>query len=129
MIDRAISRAARWILICAVLAPCTAAPAEQKKAGNDAASLAGDWEYTINGPVKMVLHLQVGADDALAGTIDTPESPPQHVVLKDIQPSGKILKYPWPQRGTMMEVVQADGTSMLGAQIWQRVNTSALSAR
>ena len=28
-----------------------------------------------------------------------------------------------------MEVVQADGNSMLSAQIWQRVNTSTLSAR
>jgi hypothetical protein len=129
MIDRAIVRAARLMLICAGLALCTAALAEQKKAGNGAASLAGDWEYTINGPVKMILHLQVGADGALTGTIDTPESPPQHVVLKDIQLSGKILKYTWPQRGTMMEVVQDDGNSMLGAQIWQRVNASALSAR
>jgi len=129
MIDRAISRAARLMLICAALALCSAALAEQKKAGNGAASLAGDWEYVINGPVKMVLHLQVGADGALAGTIDTPESPPQHVVLKDIQLSGKILKYTWPQRGTIMEVVQDDGNSMLGAQIWQRVNSSALSAR
>src|SRR6202021_3229477 len=106
MIDRAISRAARWILICAVLAPCTAALAEQKKAGNGAASLAGDWEYVINGPVKMVLHLQVGADGALTGTIDTPESPPQHVVLKDIQLSGKILKTPCPQRAPRLEGVQ-----------------------
>jgi hypothetical protein len=129
MIDRVIARVARLMLICAGLALCTAALAEQKKAGNDAASLAGDWEYDINGPVKMVLHLEVGANGALAGTIDTPASPPQHVVLRDIQLSGKILKYTWPQLGTMMEVVQADGNSMLGTHIWHRVNTSALSAR
>ena len=128
MIHRAIARAARFTLICVGLAVYTTAPAEQKRAGNDAASLAGDWEYTINGPVKMVLHLQVGADGGLAGTIDTPDSPPQHVVLKDIQLSGKILKYTWPQRGTIMEVIQADENSMLGAQIWNRVNVSALSA-
>ena len=73
IIDRAIVRAARLMLICAGLALCTAALAEQKKAGNGAASLAGDWEYTINGPVKMILHLQVGADGALTGTIDTPK--------------------------------------------------------
>jgi hypothetical protein len=129
MNDRAIARIARLMLISAALGICTSAVAEQKKAGNDAASLAGDWEYAINGPVKMVLHLEVGADGALAGSIDTPDSPPQHIVLKDIQLSGKILKYIWPQRGTIMEVVQADGNSMLGAQIWHRVNTSALSAR
>lgn len=130
----AIARAAALTLICGGFVLSTTAMSQSKaSSGHDAASLAGDWEYSINGPVKMLLHLRIGADGAWVGTIDAPSSPPQHVALKDIQVppqvSGRILKYTWPQRGTMTEVIQADGDSMLGAQIWHRVDTSALSAR
>jgi hypothetical protein len=130
MIDCAIARTPRCLLFCLGLAICAAAPAadQQKKPGNDAVSVTGDWEYVLNGPLKLQLHLKVGADGALAGSIDTPDSPPQHIELSNVQLSGKVLKYTWPQRGAFTEVIQSDGNSMVGAMIWQRV-ASALSVR
>jgi len=91
-------------------------------------SLAGDWEYSVSGPLKLVMHLSVDAGGALAGSIDTPDSPPKHIELSDVRLSGKMLSYTMPPLGTVTEVVSPDGNKMLGAQIWERVRTAAIPA-
>lgn len=125
MINLSIIRIAGRLLSITALAMCASTPAD---ADSNAQALAGDWEYVISGPIKMQLHLKTGADGALTGTIDTTESPPKHYELSNVQLSGKVLKYTMPPLGTIMEVVQPDGNSMVGSQAWQRVSL-ALSAR
>ena len=94
----------------------------------NAQSLAGDWEYSLNGPQKLVLHLRTGPGGALVGSVDTPDTPPKHVELSNIQLTNRMLKYTWPGLGTFTEVVNADGKGMVGAHIWVRPSTAAAQA-
>jgi hypothetical protein len=106
-------------VICAMVAS-TAAEADTQKV--TAHSLAGDWEYTINPPLKLVLHLQVDASGAISGSIDTPDSPPKHIELSNAHLAGNILSYSMgSQPGTFREVVSADGKKMIGPYMWERV--------
>jgi len=90
-------------------------------------SLAGDWEYAVNGPFKLILHLSTDASGALSGAIDTPDSPPKHIVLSNVRLVGNILTYTMPPLGTITEIVQPDGQKIVGSYIWERVNTAAIS--
>lgn len=92
-------------------------------------SLAGDWECEINGPtLKLVLHLSVDASGALAGSIDTPDSPPKHIELTGVSLSGNTLSYTMPGMGKMYEVVMPGGAKMSGPYIWERARTTTVPA-
>jgi hypothetical protein len=83
-------------------------------------SLAGDWEYVLNPPLKMVLHLRVDATGAMSGTVDTPDTPPKHLELTNVHLAGNQLIYTMPSLGTIREVVMADGKKMAGPYMWER---------
>ena len=90
-----------------------------------AQSLAGDWEYVINPPMKLELHLRVDASGALAGTVETPDTPPKQIQLANFKITGTMLSYTMSsQPGTVHEVVSADGTKMLGPFMWTRVGAA-----
>jgi hypothetical protein len=92
-------------------------------------SLAGDWEYVVNPPLKLVLHLRVDASGALSGTVDTPDSPPKHIELANVRLAGKILTYSMPpQPGTFTEVISADGKKMLGPYMWVKASAAEPAA-
>jgi hypothetical protein len=40
-----------------------------------------------------VLHLRRGPGGALVGSVDTPDTPPKHVELSNIQLTNRMLKY------------------------------------
>jgi hypothetical protein len=90
-------------------------------------SLAGDWEYVLNGPLKMELHLHVDAAGAMTGSIDTPDTPPKHIELTNIHLAGNVLTYTMPPLGPIREVVMADGNKMAGPYVWDRVRKTSLS--
>jgi hypothetical protein len=101
----------------------------QAAAAVTAQSLAGDWEYVINPPIKLELHLHVDASGALTGTVVTPDTPPRQIELTKIKLVGNMLSYSMPpQPGTVYEVVSADGTKMLGAYLWTKVGAAGATA-
>jgi hypothetical protein len=102
------------------------APAQRTPQKPTLQSLAGDWEYGV-GVAKLTLHLSVDASGAATGAIDTPDSPPKHLELSDIQLSGNILTYTAPSIGKMTEVILPDGKTMAGPVVWQRVNNAPIS--
>jgi len=91
-------------------------------------SLAGEWEYALNPQLVMKLHLHVDAGGVLSGSIDTPDNPPKHMELTNVQLKGNVLSYKTPQ-GTVQQVVMADGKTMVGSYQWQRVEKSSLSSQ
>jgi hypothetical protein len=88
-------------------------------------SLTGDWEYVISPPLKLVLHLQVDASGTLSGSVDTPDTPPQHIELTNVHLAGNMLNYSMgSQPGTYHEVISADASKMLGPHMWVRTGRS-----
>jgi hypothetical protein len=92
-------------------------------------SLAGDWEYAISPPLKLVLHLQVDASGALTGSVDTPDTPPKHIELMNVHLAGNMLSYSMgSQPGTFREVISADDSKMLGPHLWVRTGATQTAA-
>lgn len=115
------------VLFCVTAAPRVLAQATPQ--GTTPQSLVGDWEYVVNGNLKLVLHLSVDANGVFRGIIDAPGSPPTSAELRDIKLSGTTLTYNMPSLGVVYEFVQPDGKHMIGPQIWSRVNHAPVSPR
>jgi hypothetical protein len=115
------------VTVCAI--GVSTAVSGQAAGAVSAQSLAGDWEYVVSPPLKLELHLHADASGALSGTVDTPDDPPKHIELTNVHLAGKMLTYSMPpQPGTFYEVISADGTKMLGPQMWTRVGAAAAPA-
>lgn len=90
-------------------------------------ALAGDWEYVVNPPLKLVLHIHVAAGGAMSGTVDVPGSPPKRIVLSNVYLVGNMLTYTMPPLGTVHEVVLPGGTKMVGPYMWVKAGSTVLS--
>jgi hypothetical protein len=118
-----------WCLGLVAFCCGAGAAAGQSAPAMTAQSLAGDWEYVVSPPLKLVLHLRVDAGGALSGTVDTPDNPPKHIDLSNVRLAGKVLTYSMPpQPGTFTEVVSDDGKKMLGPYMWVKVGAAEPAA-
>jgi len=92
--------------------------------------IAGDWEFRAgfgtSSKAMAALHLRLGPDGKLTGTLETLVPSPQLVKLDDVQVSGKVITYK-PVNGNLKQgTISDDGQSIQGEQgspPWQRVRT------
>jgi hypothetical protein len=97
--------------------------------------LAGDWESPGLGSSVVVLRLRLNPREALTGTMDLPEPMAQRMTLKNVEVSGRLLRYTMPDgihtyQGTFSrdgETVQATGMSTIDAT-WRHVRTATQAA-
>ncbi|HEY1889539.1 MAG TPA: hypothetical protein VGG63_03995 [Steroidobacteraceae bacterium] len=115
------------ILAVAISCAVAATAAGQTAPSASARTLAGDWEYVVNPPLKLLLHLHVSADGAMSGTVDIPGSPPKQIALSNVYLAGNMLTYTMPPLGTIHEVVLPGGTKMVGPYMWVKAGSIVLS--
>jgi hypothetical protein len=115
---------------CAIASSVGIMPVLSGQGGSTAPSpqsLVGDWEWSINGPVKAVLHIKLDANGVLAGTAVIPGA--KTFDLKDMHLSGRALTYTMAPYPAITEQISVDGNSMVGPQPWRRAGTALVPAR
>jgi hypothetical protein len=124
-------KSAILFLACVMCSCCVAQPAPAGQSTPNPISpqsMVGDWEWVINGPVKATLHIKLDANGKLTGVADIP-GVPKPVDLSDMHLTGRALTYTMAPMPSLTEPISADGNSMMGAQMWQRVRTTAIPAK
>jgi serine-type D-Ala-D-Ala carboxypeptidase/endopeptidase len=100
----------RWLALCALLLGVLALPVTLA----ETPALSGDYLGTL-GPLHLKLHLAVGADGKLSGTLDSIDQGALGIPCSDFQARGGSLSFAVPAvHGTWRGTVSADGRTLSG---------------